>query len=103
MFQKVASKAEESFLIKDYNGNCARIDETETQNEGENRIYSIWRTCRTGGFTIFKLTREGKHFSNFHLISISIHFIFTVNKPLGLYIGINLLIKKYVYSRNNEN
>ncbi|XP_066932534.1 uncharacterized protein [Clytia hemisphaerica] len=57
MFQKVVSKAEVSFLIKDYNGYCARIQETDPTSES--KIFSIWRTCHRGGFTIFKLTREG--------------------------------------------
>lgn len=57
MFQKVASQAEESFLIKDHNGYCARIQEAD--NPKKNKIFSIWRTCHRGGFTIFKLTREG--------------------------------------------
>ena len=55
MFQKVRHATTEAFLIKDLNGYCARLYENADDN-----LYSAWKYCQNGGFTVLQMTRKGK-------------------------------------------
>ncbi|XP_057293625.1 uncharacterized protein LOC130622207 [Hydractinia symbiolongicarpus] len=55
MFQKVRHPAGESFLIKDLNGYCASL----TEDESTGQLYTKWKFCLKGGFTILQMSRDG--------------------------------------------
>ena len=62
MFQNVRHATTEAFLIKDHNGYCARLYE----NADDNSLYSVWRYCQNGGFTVLQMTRKGKYETKFY-------------------------------------
>ena len=55
MFQKVRVTSGEAFLIKDRNGYCAELSE----NKNSRKLYTTWKYCVKGGFTILEMSREG--------------------------------------------
>ena len=74
-FQKVKSKSGISILLKHREtGQCAKIHENQLTND----LFTIWRKCQDGGFTVLSLSRRGKRSNFLYHIRFFVLYIFNV-------------------------